>query len=98
VVSSSSSSGTIIDHPVFPIAGTSGYYADNGQNSVCVRSGLLAGLLALASTVLCFLSLALTVMCYRSKRLIKGCVDDPAHHVITGAPARCFLTHKGRMN
>lgn len=77
---------------------TTGYYTDNSQNSVCVRSGLLAGLLALASTVLCFLSLALTVMCYRSKRLVKGCADDPAHHVIAAAPARCFLTHKGRIN
>lgn len=79
-------------------SGTTGYYTDNSQNSVCVRSGLLAGLLALASTVLCFLSLALTVMCYRSKRLVKGCADDPAHHVIAAAPARCFLTHKGRIN
>lgn len=89
----------LLSFPMFLRTGTTGYYTDNSQNSVCVRSGLLAGLLALASTVLCFLSLALTVMCYRAKRLVKGCGgDDPAHHVITGAPARCFLTHKGRIN
>lgn len=89
----------LLKFPMFLRTGTTGYYTDNSQNSVCVRSGLLAGLLALASTVLCFLSLALTVMCYRAKRLVKGCGgDDPAHHVITGAPARCFLTHKGRIN
>ncbi|XP_075217872.1 cuticlin-5 [Lycorma delicatula] len=63
-------------------------------NSVCMRSGLLAALLAFGSTLLCILSLALTVMCYRARRLAKV-VDEPQ---LSTPPPRCFLTHKGRIN
>ncbi|XP_022186066.2 uncharacterized protein LOC111045067 [Nilaparvata lugens] len=62
--------------------------------SYCMRSGLLAAVVAFGCTVLCVLSLALTIMCYRARRLTKA-VDEP--HMNT-PPPRCFLTHKGRIN
>ncbi|KAI5699675.1 hypothetical protein M8J75_006770 [Diaphorina citri] len=70
---------------------TLGYYNDNsgGASSICMRSGMLAALLALGSTLLCFLSLTLTIMCYRARRLAKSHFSP--------SPT-CFLTHKGQIN
>ncbi|KAG8258583.1 hypothetical protein J6590_027674 [Homalodisca vitripennis] len=65
-------------------------YNGDSANSLCVRSGLLATLLALMSTIFCVMGLSLTVMCCRARRLAKVVVDEPTISHLS-SPPRCFL-------